>query len=257
VFQAEATLRGSIPRMSLPSGTVTFVFTDVEGSTRLLQQLAESYGEVVSAHRKLVREAFAERGGQEIDTQGDAFFYSFPRARDAVAAAVEAQRALAAQHWPDGAVVRVRMGLHTGEPSLGDEGYHGIDVVRAARICAAGHGGQILLSEATRALVGGSLPDGVSIEDLGERRLKDLDRPERIYQLTFAGGPVSFPALKTSDEEDLGALIKADVNRQIKEAFVTGRTSKSSLSDTIVSLAELLGLAVVIIVIVLLVKLVF
>ena len=243
--------------MSLPSGTVTFVFTDVEGSTRLLQQLGERYGDVVAAHRKLVRAAFGGRGGQEIDTQGDAFFYSFPRARDAVQAAVEAQRALAAHAWPDGASVRVRMGLHTGEPSLGDEGYHGIDVVRAARICAAGHGGQILLSEATRALVGNGLPDAVAVEDLGERRLKDLEQPERIYQLTFAGGPVSFPALKTSDEDDLAELIKADVHRQLKEAFTPGKATKSSAKDSFVGLAELLGLAVVVILIVLLVKLVF
>jgi class 3 adenylate cyclase len=131
----------------LPGGTVTFVFTDIEGSTRLLQELGDDdYGRVSGDHRRLVREAFGAHGGTEIDTQGDAFFFSFPRARDAVAAAVDAQRALHEHQWPGGREVLVRMGIHTGEPQLGDEGYLGIDVVRAARISAAGHGGQILVS---------------------------------------------------------------------------------------------------------------
>ena len=147
---------------ALPTGTVTFVFTDIEGSTKLLQELGDGYAEVSRDHRRIVREEFGERGGTEIDTQGDSFFFSFPRARDAVAAAVQAQRSLAAHDWPQGKQVRVRMGLHTGEPTVGDEGYLGLDVVRAARISAAGHGGQILLSETTRALVGNELPDGVS-----------------------------------------------------------------------------------------------
>src|SRR6516162_9992107 len=117
---------------TLPGGTVTFVFTDIEGSTRLLQELGdEAYGRISADHRRIVREAFREHGGTEIDTQGDAFFFSFPRARDAVAAAVEAQRALEAHPWPGGSSVRVRMGLHTGEPQVGDEGYLGLDVVRA------------------------------------------------------------------------------------------------------------------------------
>src|SRR5437764_2343593 len=145
---------------SLPGGTVTFVFTDIEGSTRLLQELGDAYATLARDHRRLVREAFGERGGTEIDTQGDSFFFSFPRARDAVAAAVDAQRRLRDHGWPRDAAVRVRMGLHTGEPSLGDEGYLGIDVVRAARISAAGHGGQVLVSETTRALLGNQLPDG-------------------------------------------------------------------------------------------------
>src|SRR5207249_11219162 len=143
---------GNVGAMSqLHSGTVTFVFTDIEGSTRLLQELGdEAYGRVSGDHRRLVRQAFAEHDGTEIDTQGDAFFFSFPRARDAVTAAVDAQRALAAHEWPQGKEVLVRMGLHTGEPTLGDEGYVGLDVVRAARISAAGHGGRILLSVTTR-----------------------------------------------------------------------------------------------------------
>jgi len=152
---------------SLPSGTVTFVFSDVEGSTALLKQLGDGYADVLADHRRLMRERFGAHGGVEIDTQGDAFFFAFPRARDAVTAAVEAQRAHAAHEWPDGAVVRVRMGLHTGEPAVGSEGYLGLDVVRAARLCTAGKGGHVLLSDTTRALVGASLPEGVSIFPLG------------------------------------------------------------------------------------------
>ena len=123
---------------ALPGGTVTFVFSDIEGSTALLKELGDRYGEVLATHRRLMRESFTARGGVEIDTQGDAFFFAFPRARDAVEAAVEAQRRHATQDWPDGVTVRVRMGLHTGEPAVGSEGYLGIDVVRAARLCTVG-----------------------------------------------------------------------------------------------------------------------
>ena len=173
----------------LPSGTVTFVFSDIEGSTALLKTLGDRYVEVLSSHRRLMRECFTARGGVEIDTQGDAFFFAFPRARDAVAAAVEAQRLHAQHAWTDGLTVRVRMGLHTGEPAVGSEGYLGIDVVRAARLCTVGRGGQVLLSETTRSLVGSSLPDGVSVHTLGERILKDIDEPERIFELDIVGGP--------------------------------------------------------------------
>ena len=123
---------------AFPTGTVTMLFTDVEGSTRLLKQLGERYGGMLAEHRRLLRGAVAAHGGREMDTQGDAFFVAFPRARNAVDAAVEAQRALAAQAWPDGVECRVRMGLHTGEPAVGEEGYHGMGVHRGARICAAG-----------------------------------------------------------------------------------------------------------------------
>src|SRR5436190_4415577 len=182
---------------TLPGGTVTFVFTDIEGSTRLLQELGdEGYGRVSGEHRRLVRESFGARGGTEIDTQGDAFFFSFPRARDAVAAAVDAQRALRDHEWPDARQVSVRMGLHTGEPHVGEEGYLGLDVVRAARISAAGHGGQILISETTRALLGNQLPDGVAVHDLGQQDLKDVQH-EHIYELTIDGRPTSLKPLKT------------------------------------------------------------
>jgi class 3 adenylate cyclase len=171
----------------LPSGTVTFVFTDIEGSTALLKQLGDGYDTLLTDHRRIVRDTFTRSNGVEIDTQGDAFFFAFGRARDAVEAAVEAQRAHAANVWPDDATVRVRMGLHTGEPALGSEGYLGLDVVRAARICTSAKGGNVLLSETTRLLVGSSLPEGVALYPVGERHLKDIDQPEQVYELAIEG----------------------------------------------------------------------
>src|SRR5262249_36591631 len=185
------------PVSALPSGTVEFLFTDIEGATQLLRELGHGYGAVLGDERRILREAFTASGGTEIDMQGDAFFFSFPRARDAVTAAVSAQRALGAHEWPDGSEVKVRMGLHTGEPAVGEEGYLGLDVVRAARICSAANGGQILLSETTRALLGNQLPEGVGVRDLGHQDLKDV-QDERIFQLTLTDQPDSFPALKTS-----------------------------------------------------------
>ena len=213
----------------LPGGTVTFVFTDIEGSTRLLQELGdEEYGRVSGDHRRIVRETFGARGGTEIDTQGDAFFFSFPRARDAVAAAVEAQRALRDHEWPGGRELRVRMGLHTGEPHLGEEGYLGIDVVRAARISAAGQGGQILISETTRALIGNQLPEGVAVHDLGQQDLKDIQH-EHIYELTVDGRSVPARPLKTDTptsgqkQKEMAARfeerINAFVERKLQSAF--------------------------------------
>jgi class 3 adenylate cyclase len=210
-----------------PGGTVTFVFTDIEGSTRLLQELGdEAYGRVSSDHRRLVRETFGAHGGTEIDTQGDSFFFSFPRARDAVAAAVDAQRALQAHEWPDGRELLVRMGVHTGEPHLGEEGYLGLDVVRAARISAAGHGGQILISETTRALLGNQLPEGVAVHDLGQQDLKDVQH-EHIYELTIDGREVSTKPLKTeqpkANKDDFGKRmeerITAYVEQKLERAF--------------------------------------
>ena len=170
----------------LPSGTVTFLFSDIEGSTRLLQRLGERWGDLVATHNAIMRDAFAGAGGREVDRQGDAFFAVFPRARNALAAAATIQRALEGHDWPDGVDVRVRMGVHTGEPSVGDEGYLGLDVVRAARICALARGGQVLVSETTRALVRGEL-DGLSLQDVGEHRLKDIEEPERLFQLSGPG----------------------------------------------------------------------
>jgi class 3 adenylate cyclase len=183
----------------LPTGTVTFLFTDIEGSAQLVQRLREGWGEVHGAHRRLLREAFAASNGQEVDSQGDAFFVAFARARDAVTAAAHGQRALAGHAWPDGARVSVRMGIHTGEPSVGEEGYLGLDVIRAARICSAGHGGQVLLSEATRALVAWDELEGVTVIDLGEHTLRNIRAPERVYQLVIAGLQTDFRPLRTDD----------------------------------------------------------
>ncbi len=178
----------------LPTGTVTFLFTDVDGSTRLLKLLGSRYGEVMAEHRRILRDIFQEHSGHEIDTQGDALFVAFSRAKDAVRGAVAAQRALAAHHWPEGADVRVRMALHTGEPEMSGEGYFGLGVHRAARICAAGHGGQILLSRSTAGVFEEDEVAGVELLDLGERRLKDLERAERIYQVIAEGLPGAVPS---------------------------------------------------------------
>ena len=179
----------------LPRGTVTFLFTDIEGSTRLLKQLEDQYGEVLDAHRRILREAVGEREGREVDTQGDSFFFAFARANAALAAAVVAQRALAAHDWPHGGELKVRMGLHTGEPEVGDERYVGLGVHRAARIGGAAHGGQVLLSSATRELVEDKVED-VAVRDLGTYRLKDFDRPERLYQLDIDGLQSKFPPVR-------------------------------------------------------------
>ena len=185
---------------TLPTGTVSFLFTDIEGSTETLQRLGDhTYGVLLEDHHRLLRDAFQKVNGQEINTQGDAFFVAFAEAREAIEAAVAAQRAVAAHTWPEGVSLRVRMGLHTGEPTLGPGIYVGIDVHRAARICSAGYGGQILLSERSHAEVERTLPHGVSLRDLGEHRLKDLARPEHIYQIVIPGLPADFPPLKSLD----------------------------------------------------------
>jgi class 3 adenylate cyclase len=203
----------------LPAGTVTFLFTDIEGSTQLMRELGDGYGEVLDDHRRLLREHLGNAGGREIDTQGDAFFFSFTRAREAVAGAIAAQRALAEHEWRDGAEVRVRMGLHTGEPSVGAEGYHGLDVVRAARICSAGHGGQILMSETTRALIGNALPVGAQVVDLGEQHLKDV-QDERIFQLSLDDEPHQLPVLREPGGPKSRADILGDDFDQRIETFV-------------------------------------
>jgi ABC-type transport system substrate-binding protein/class 3 adenylate cyclase/glutamine cyclotransferase len=221
-----------------PTGTVTFLFTDIEGSTRLLEQLRERYDEVLSTHARLLREAFAEYEGHEIDTQGDAFFVAFARARDAVAAAVAAQRAVAAEAWPDGGTVRVRMGLHTGEPLVGGERYVGMGVHRGARIAAAGHGGQVLLSNTTRELVEDELPDDVGLRDLGEHELKDLKRPEHLFQLEIDGLPSEFPALRTEQSSAFagreGELTRA-AQGVIRRRFTRRRTVVAGIAVALVA----------------------
>ena len=189
----------------LPSGTVTFLFTDIDGSTRLLTQLGQHYSNVLSAHRQLLEACFEEAGGHVVDTQGDAFFVAFRRATDAVGAAVAAQEALARHRWPAGGEPRVRMGIDTGEPSLIDVGFVGLTVHRAARICSAGHGGQVLLSRTARDLAEDSLPSGVLLRDLGEHRLKDLERAEPISQLVVEGLASSFPPLRTLESQPVEA----------------------------------------------------
>jgi class 3 adenylate cyclase len=184
----------------LPRGTVTFLFTDIERSTELARQLGAEFGSVRAEHRRILREAFAHHGGHEIDTAGDGFFVVFDRAADAVAAAVEGQRALSEP-------VRVRMGLHTAEPHLDEGGYYGVGVHRAARICAAGHGGQILLSNATAGVLEDIPLEGIELLDLGEHRLKDIERPQRVFQLTVEGLASQFPPLKTLDTVDGPAIV--------------------------------------------------
>jgi predicted ATPase/class 3 adenylate cyclase len=176
-------------RLELPTGTITFLFTDVEGSTRLLQEHGAGYADLLAAHRTALRGAFTRYDGVEVDTQGDAFFVAFARATDAAAAAAAGRQALS------GGQIRVRMGIHTGEPQVADEGYVGIDVHRAARIAAAAHGGQIVLSATTRRLLQGE----ANVRDLGEHRLKDLVSPERLFQL----GDGDFPPLRTLDATNL------------------------------------------------------
>jgi predicted ATPase/class 3 adenylate cyclase len=189
----------------LPTGTVTFLFSDVEGSTRLLRQLRGRYAEVLAEHQRLLRAAFDEHDGREVHTEGDAFFVAFARASDAIAAAVSAQRSLASRRWPEGVEVRVRMGVHTGEAEVRQGDYVGLDVHRAARICSAGHGGQVLISSSTRELVVDELPGDVALGDLGEHRLKDLDRPEHLFQLLFGDLPADFPALASLSPGSHGA----------------------------------------------------
>jgi len=181
----------------LPTGTVTMLFSDVEGSTALLSRLGDRYGDALSAQRAILRTAFAESGGYEMGTEGDSFFVVFPSAAGAVWSCVAAQLGLAGYDWPGGVSLRVRMGLHSGEPARHEDGYIGLDVHRAARIAAAAHGGQVVASDATRLLAAQHLPSEVSFRDLGFHRLKDIEAPEHIFQLAAAGLPGRFPPLRS------------------------------------------------------------
>ncbi|CAN5184995.1 hypothetical protein BH20ACT13_BH20ACT13_20590 [soil metagenome] len=181
----------------LPSGAVTFLFTDIEGSTRLVKLLRERYGEVLQEHQRLLREAFVAHRGYEVDTQGDSFFVAFASARDALLAAVEGQLAVSSHSWPEGVQIKVRMGLHTGQAVAAGDRYTGLAVHRAARIGAAGHGGQILVSQATQTLLEDEEEDlHIHLRDLGDQRLKDLDRPVRLYQAAANGLEASFPPVR-------------------------------------------------------------
>jgi predicted ATPase/class 3 adenylate cyclase len=185
--------------MTLPTGTVTFLFTDIEGSTKLMQEVGERYVKAQTVHHEILRSAFTGSRGRELRTEGDSFFAVFESAVDACGAAATAQAAFREHEWPDGVTLRVRVGLHTGEAPLVGNEYIGLDVHHAARVAASAHGGQVVISETTRALVEEHLPDGLSLRDLGTHRLKDLARPERLYQLVIRGVRDSFPPLRTLD----------------------------------------------------------
>ena len=195
-----------------PSGTVSLLFSDIEGSTRILRRTGEAYSALLERHRTLLREAFERHGGYVVGSEGDQFFVAFASAGDAAAAAEDGQRALAAYEWPDGNEVRVRMGLHTGEPRAVEDGYVGLDVHHAARVMAAGHGGQVLVSAATRALLGST----VALRDLGEHVLKDLAGQQQLYQLELEGLPGEFPPLNTLDNRftSLPSVPNAFVGRE-------------------------------------------
>jgi class 3 adenylate cyclase/outer membrane protein assembly factor BamB len=207
----------------LPSGEVTFLFTDIEGSTQLVTQLRERYAEALARHQSLLREAVGEHGGHEVDTQGDSFFVAFASARDAILAALEAQRALAEQEWPDGARLRVRMGVHTGPAAPGDGRYTGLAVHRAARICAAAHGGQVLVSQATESLVQDDEAElGIRLRDLGEHRLKDLERPVRVYQLEAPGLERDFREIRTVKPAGRRRVVLGSVGALVAAGGIAG-----------------------------------
>jgi predicted ATPase/class 3 adenylate cyclase len=224
----------------LPTGTITFLFTDIEGSTRLIRKLGrEAYRRVQDDHGHILRDAIAAGQGVEVRTEGDSFFAVFRTPDGALQAAISAQRQLQTHDWPDEGTVRVRMGMHTGEGVLGgmDADYLGLDVNRAARIAAAGHGGQVLLSQATLSLVEHTLPAGVSLRDLGLHRLKDLEHPEHLHDLAIDGLRADFPDLKSLDVRptNLPAQRTSFVGRELELVKVTdllGRTRLLTLTGT-------------------------
>ena len=240
----------------LPAGTVTLLFTDIEGSTRLLQELGrERYVRALAEHRRLLRDTFAAYGGVEVEMQGDSFHFAFASAREGVAAAAAAQQALAGHAW-EVEPVRVRMGLHTGEPIQADGLYAGLDVHRAARVMSAGHGGQVIVSARTADLVEGELPLGVALRDLGEHRLKDLSLPQRLYDLVIHRLPFEFPPPKTLEnrptnlpvqstpligrERELGELGELLGRREVCLVTLTGPggTGKTRLAQAASELVE-------------------
>jgi class 3 adenylate cyclase len=218
----------------LPTGTVTFLFTDVEGSTRLLQRVGDAHRDLLATHDQILREAIASGGGVEVQTEGDGFFAVFSTASGAILTAVQAQRDLANHLWPGGEVVRVRMGVHTGEGVLSNGHYVGLDVHRAARIAAAGHGGQVLVSDATRALGDQALPKGVALRDLGAHRLKDIEQPEHLHQLLIEGFPEAFPPIRS-----LGARL---TNLPPEQSSLVGPELEVADATTLLDQARLLTL---------------
>ena len=231
----------------LPTGTVTFLFSDIDGSTRLVQDLGPAvFTDVLERHNSILRESFARHGGTERGTQGDLFLVMFPEAPAAIAAAADVQRGLARESWPAGASVAVRIGVHTGIGRLGGDDYVGIDVNRAARVAAAAHGGQVLVSNATRALADSGLPAGVHLQSLGEHRLKDLARPEHLHQLVIDGLPSDFPPVRSlrsvpgnlparltsfiGRERELEELASLLADSRLLTLTGTGGTGKTSLA---------------------------
>jgi class 3 adenylate cyclase/tetratricopeptide (TPR) repeat protein len=223
----------------LLTGTVTFLFTDIESSTELLKRLGKRYGEALRDHRNILRRAVREHGGAEIDTQGDSFLFAFPRADEAVVAAIDGQRALAAHEWPGESRVRVRMGIHTAEPNVADEGYYGLGVHRAARIMAAAHGGQVLVSLATASLlVDAELPEA-RLRDLGEHWLKDLSRPERICQLDVAGLKSVFPPPRAAERPDAQVVPEGEpVTADTADGLIERTDALSTLADSLAAVVR-------------------
>lgn len=209
---------------ALPSGPLTLLFTDIEGSTQLARTLGDRFEEVLEVHNRILRDSFSAHGGTEVDSAGDGFFVVFARARNAVAVAVEAQRALAAEAWP-GAPVRVRMGIHTGEVTVSGNNYRGVAVSRAARISAAAHGGQIVLSQSTQTMVEdveALIPD-LSYSDLGDHLIKDFDRPVRLYQLVAPGMDERFPPLRGVEESKRARTPADDLSFRLLGSFEVGK----------------------------------
>jgi class 3 adenylate cyclase len=189
--------RGSPDFSRLPTGTVTFLMTDIEGSTRLVELLGDGYGAVLRDVRTAIRAAARRRGGRRVDSHGDEYLLVFERPEAAVLAAIEVQVALAGRTWPGDLECRVRAGIHTGRPTLTDGGYVGVALSTVARVCFVGHGGQILVSGSTRTALGSSLPDGVRLRRLGSRRMPGLSEPVVLYQVGADGLPTAFPPLRT------------------------------------------------------------
>jgi DNA-binding SARP family transcriptional activator len=215
-------------RKPLPGGTVTLVLSDIEGSTRLLDSLGDRYASVLTTHRELIREAVSAHGGVEVDAVGDSFLAAFPSARASLLAASSAQQALNDHTWPPGIDVKVRMGAHTGEPALTPDGYVGLDVHRCARICAAAHGGQVLVSQTTRLTVGDEGLGELGLRDLGEHELKDLPAPEHLYQLTGAGLGADFPPLRTGAPAD-GPEARAPATEQLARSILLAPRSAEAM----------------------------